>query len=326
VAENENPKIEPNDQALPEMYVNEYGVTKDPAVVIEEETRTVLLTPDETVVIEKEPIPEINPANRPRKVYAGMWGQAEIVSVGVGMLTLLIVILLYVFLVIPSNSELERNRAERDRLERELATANAKYGSITSTESHVETLIKSVDNFETQYLPIASLGKNAVYQRINGLISAHNLVNTTGPDYSPLDLETQEDQGKQEEKGRAKFKSIYPGMYVTMTVEGSYQNLRRFISDLERSGDFLIISSIQLEPSDSDGQQQPGGQQGPSLQSPSDMLPNGTINPGAISTTMNQPRAPRGRTHGENISLRVELATYFRRPDFVPTGAPAPVN
>ena len=312
MAENENPKPTENDQPLPEMYVNEYGATKDSAVVVEEENRTVLLTPDETIVIEKQPELEINPSSRPRKIYAGMWGQAEIVSVGVGLLTLLTVILLYVFLVIPSNNELEANRAERDRLERELASASSKYGNITSTESRVETLVNSVDEFETQYLPIASLGKNAVYQRINGLIAAHGLVNTSGPDYSPLDLATQEDQGKEEERGRSKFKSIYPGMYVTMTVEGSYQNLRRFIGDLERSGDFLIISSIQLEPSDSDGQQ-------PQNQSPQVVtMPNGG------TMIADQPRAPRGKTHGENISLRVELATYFRRPDFVPA-SPAPM-
>jgi len=159
MAEIKDPNIESNDQALPEMYVNEYGATKDPTVVVDEESRTVMLTPDETIVIEKEPASSIVPNNRPRKIYAGMWGQAEIVSVGVGLLTVLIVILLYVFLVIPSNNELDRNRAERDRLERDLASANAKYGNITSTESQVDTLIKSVDNFETQYLPIASLGK-----------------------------------------------------------------------------------------------------------------------------------------------------------------------
>jgi hypothetical protein len=321
MAENQDPKN--NDQQLPEMYVNEYGATKDPAVVVEEESRTVLLTPDETIVVEKQPELEISPRNRPRKVYAGMWGQAEVVSVGVGLLALLTVILVYMFLVIPSNNELDRNRAERDRLERELASANSKYGSITSTESQVETLIKSVDNFEAQYLPIASLGKNAVYQRINGLIAAHNLINTTGPDYSPLDLATQEEQGKEEEKGRAKFKSIYPGMYVTMTVEGSYQNLRRFISDLERSGDFLIISTIELEPSDSDGQPQTGIQT-QAAQSPADLMPNGMVNPN--SSSANTPRGPRGRTHGESISLRVELATYFRRPGFVPAVSPGAVN
>ena len=33
--------------------------------------------------------------------------------------------------------------------------------------------------------------------------------------------------------GHRQVRSLYPGVYVTMTVEGSYQNLRRFIRDIE---------------------------------------------------------------------------------------------
>jgi Tfp pilus assembly protein PilO len=248
------------------------------------------------------------------------------------MLALLTVILIYAFLVIPSNSELEKNRAERDRLERELNTANSKYGNITSTESQVATLLNSVDNFETQYLPVASLGKNAVYQRINGLIATHGLVNTSGPDYSPLEFANQNsDRNKEEEKGRAKFRSIYPGMYVTMTVEGSYQNLRRFIADIERSGDFLTISSIELQPSDSDGQQQSAPEPQPARPvttapqiSKNPSSPNMYPAPGMMSpvvTNFGEARGSKGKVHGDNISLRIELATYFRRPNFVPTNA-----
>jgi hypothetical protein len=38
-----------------EILVNEYGETRDPAVVVDEPNRTVLLTQDETIVIDKEP-------------------------------------------------------------------------------------------------------------------------------------------------------------------------------------------------------------------------------------------------------------------------------
>jgi len=321
----------PNEEQQPktEMFVNEYGTTKDGAVVVEEADRTVLLTADETIVIEKQPQILINPKDRPRKVYAGMWGQPEIVSVGVGMLVFLTVVLLYAFLVIPSNLELERNRAERDRLERELTSANEKYGSITSTETHVVTLVNSVSDFESRFLPVSSVGKNNLYQRINGLISAYGLVNTTGPDYTPLELAN----GGQEsdEKGRSKFRSIFPGTYVTMTLEGPYQNLRRFIADIERSQDFVVISSIELEPSDSEGQgnQEERPQTPRSTQQISSGMPIGipvdqvkTAVPSAVSP---QQRGPRGKTHGNVVSLRIELAAYFRRPNFVPVD-PQPVS
>ena len=84
--ENKLPNQEENLKTQPEMIVNDYGATRDDAVVIEEADRTVLLTEDETIIIEK-PLPvNVVPKNRPRKIYAGMWGQVEIATVGVALL------------------------------------------------------------------------------------------------------------------------------------------------------------------------------------------------------------------------------------------------
>ena len=157
---------------LPEILVNDYGENRDSTVVVDEANRTVMLTPSETIVIEKQPELDITPANRPRKIYGGMWGQAEIATVGMAMLAILAAILLYVFLVVPSNSQLERDRAERDRLEAEQISAKAKYGDITSTENQVSKLVTSVSEFETNNLAVSAIGKNALYQRLNGLIAA----------------------------------------------------------------------------------------------------------------------------------------------------------
>ena len=240
----------------PDIHVNEYGSTKDPAVVVEEANRTVLLTNDETIVFEKQPQIEMVPANRPRKVYAGMWGRAEIGAVAIASLAVLGAVLLYLLAVAPSNRGVEHNRQESDRLQADLTSSRNKYGNITSTESQVSKLLVSVNDFELNRLPIAAVGKNALYQKINGLITAYGLINTTGPDYVPLDAMDQNARAQTEdERGRAKFRSLFPGVYVTMTLDGPYQNLRRFINDIERGNDFIVISSIELEPADSEGHQ-----------------------------------------------------------------------
>jgi len=348
------------EQEPAEIHVNDYGSTKDAAVVVEEPNRTVLLTGDETLVFEKEPRIEIAPANRPRRVYGGMWGKSEIGAVGVSSMALLAVLLLYLFAVVPSNRQVEHNRVESDRLQEELTSAQGKYGDFTSAESQAVKLINSVNDFQLNYLPVAAVGKNALYQKINGLIGSYGLINSTGPDYTYLDAADQ-GNGKQtdEERGRSKFRSLFPGVYVTMTLEGSYQNLRRFVNDVERGGnDFVIISSIELEPSDSqahpqtaDGQSNSPNAARPTLNG---QIYGGVINPGSgklvtpnspnygmVNPTtgrpMNQnqypgmptnpiqqqfpqqqPTGPRGKAHGETVSLRIELAAYFRRPDFNP--------
>ncbi|MBC7900984.1 MAG: hypothetical protein H7070_13140 [Saprospiraceae bacterium] len=317
--------IDPNTgQNEPEIVVNNYGTTKDSAVVIEEADRTVLLTENETIVIPKETMIDIAPKNRPRKVYRGMWGPAETATAGLALLTVIAVVLLYIFFVVPSNRELEKTKAERDRLEREVASAKAKYGDITSTETQVAKLISSVEDFEASHLPIAVTGKSALYQRINGLIAGYGLINTTGPDYAPLEIADQ-DQGNRsdEEKGRSKFQSLFPGVYVTTTVEGSYQNLRGFIRDIETGREFVVISAVELEPSDSEQKETEGTTAVQTNIAANPMggnpnLPPGINVPGRQQITQQPAARPRGKTHGETVRLRLEMAAYFRRPNAAP--------
>jgi Tfp pilus assembly protein PilO len=316
---NEEPLDQTNipEENEPEIIVNEYGETRDSAVVVDEADRTVLLTENETVVIDKEPRIDIVPANRPRKVYTGMWGQPELITAGLAMFALLTVVLLYVFMVLPANSELERNKAERDRLEAELFSAREKYGKITDTKTHVEQLMSSVDAFESNYLPVEANGRASLYQRINGLITGHGLINTTGPDYAPLETVDKGD-GVQtdEERGRSKYRSLFPGVYVSMTVEGSYQNIRRFIREVETGGDFVVVSAVELEPSDAEGRsEQPNDQSGQPVANPDQGFPPGF---GSAATQTGPPARQRGKMHGGVVSLRMEMAAYFRRPNVVP--------
>lgn len=321
-----DPNLPGDGKETPEIVVNEYGSTRDSAVVVEEVDRTVLLTNSETIIVEKEPAIDIPPANRPRKVYGGMWGQTEIAAVGLASLLVLAAILFYVFKVVPSENDLTRHRSERNRLESELASAKSKYGNISSTQTQVDKLVSSVSDFEMNYLPAATNGRIALYQRLNGLIASYGLVNTSGPDYAPLDAPDQGQNNQSDaERGRAKFRSLFPGMYVTMTVEGSYPNLRRFIREIEAGREFVIVSSVELQPSDTEKQNrqpnQPATAGNPAIQ-PVGVNPAYQVPGGPISVPQqNQPL--KGRTRGEVVSLRLEMAAYFRRPDFT---APEPVE
>lgn len=272
------------------------------------------------------------PGNRrPRKVHDGMWGPPEIAAVAASLLILAASVAVYLFLTAPSNRELARAKAENDRLEAELASARAKYGEIRDTQTQVDTLIASVDDFEARFLPAATNGRTAIYQRLNSLIRAYGLVNTSGPDYSPLEPIGREERQQQteEEKGRARFRSLYPGLYITATLEGSYQNLRRFIRDIETGREFLLISSVELAPSESTERRRDNGGSERSLATAAPNSPAaGAFPPGANMMPAPQPReeTPRsqqGRMLGQVVSLRIEMAAYFRR-NLVPDAAIAP--
>jgi len=340
--EDNNLKPEENngaEETKPTIHVNEYGGTKDSAVVVEESDRTVLLTEDETIIIPKETVISVPPKNRERKVYAGMWGTTELVTVGLALLAILTTILLFVLLVLPARRELDNNRANRDDLDKQLTTEKSRYGNITTTKERVAQMITSVDEFEAYNLSAETNGRAALYQHINGLIMAYGLINTSGPDYAPLEITdpNRTNQQTDAEKGRSKFISIYPGQYITMTLDGSYQNLRRFIREIETNrNQFVIISAIELEPSENKEENDPSKQPAsinnqPTGANPAGQVPIGggnpnTFNRGGQQFPQPQPqtdaaKVDRGKTRGETVTLRLELAAYFRRPNFQPQSA-----
>lgn len=304
----------------PTILRNEFGNVPDSAVVVDEAGRIVMNTEVETLVIEKQPRIDIAPKSRPRKVYGGMWGRVEIGVLGAGMLTVLGAVLLYLFFVVPSNRELESNRARRDVLEKEMMSARDKYGNISNVEAQVATLINSVNNFEERYLPVPTTGRTALYQRLNGLIASYGLVNSAGPDFAPLEILDKGKDGKEESGGKSKYRSFFPGVYVSMTVEGPYTNLRRFIREIETGNEFIVVSSVDLEPSDSQAKPDQGNPTAAGMgQDPATAFAAAS-NRSAVQPfgQAQLPNSARGKTHGSVVSLRLEMAAYFRRPSAAP--------
>ncbi|REJ77423.1 MAG: hypothetical protein DWQ47_13660 [Acidobacteria bacterium] len=252
----------------------------------------------ENEVIVEETVEELPPQRRRKRVYKGMWGSLEIGAVGVSLLVLLAVIAGYLLFVLPEARELEANRERRDDLETELREENRKFGDMATTETRVARLVSSAEDFEVRFLQDESIGKTAVYQRLNALIGAFGLVNSSGPDYTPIEVSEEERRAGTNERtqsGRTKYQSLFPGIYVTMTVEGSYVNLRRFLNEVENSNEYIVISSVELEPSESE--------------EPSSSGPEATA--GSVVTPVRDDT--QGRTRGKVVALRLEIAAYFQR-------------
>lgn len=240
------------------------------------------------------------------KVYAGMWGKPEIVAVALGGLALIATIVVYMVLVLPARKRLTDAKSEQVAVEQQVNSARDRYGKISSTEEQVARLVQSASDFENAYLPFDSIGKTALYQRLNTLIANYNLVNTAGPEYTPLDIA--QANGTKDEGGREKFRSIFPGVYVTMTLDGSYADIRKFISDIETSDQFVIISAVGLEPSEQGGKKN---------ESPVEFEPPaGRSNPQFPMAPQAAPQ--RSARRGDTVSLKIELAAYFRRANAQP--------
>lgn len=207
----------------------------------------------------------------------GMFGMAELLGVSVGVLMLLAVLVGYFYFLVPAQSNRDLQQRERARLQTLLRTSSVAIQKERDTKEIVERITVSMDEFEAQHLAQPAQGRMDLYEELNQLIKKNGLRNTSGPTYTNLDPITAKTANR---STGAKWQSVYPGIAVAVTVEGQFQNLRRFVRDLETSKQFIIINAVELE----------------------------------RATETNASVAADATTPGRSlVSLRLDLATYFQR-------------
>jgi Tfp pilus assembly protein PilO len=212
----------------------------------------------------------------------GILGPAELIGLGGSILVLVLVIVSYLYFLLPARSHFETLKLERARLENQLRNTQDVVREGQSTDAAVESITKSLDAFEGDRLIGASEGRMSLYDSLNELIRKNGLRNTSGPTYTPLDAAGSKTGTSGSKSANTKWQSVYPGIAISVTVEGQYQNLRRFVRDMETNRQFVIINSVELERA-----------------TETDSAP---IAGDASSTT-----------RGTLVSLRLEMATYFQR-------------
>jgi Tfp pilus assembly protein PilO len=299
------------------------------------------LNQPEVVVQEQKTVVTVSTAPKekwkPRflvKNRSGMFDVPEIIAVSVGGFLILTVLLAYLFWLRPAQEQLRQREQTRNSLDTEYQKLKTTLGENQTTESQVDNIVGSLERFETNYLPAPGAGNSALFQRLNQLISSNNLRNTSGPSYTPIETVAMEkfDPAKEESRNQ----NVYPGVGVSVTVEGGYSNLRRFISDVENSRQFIVVRAIEIEAAST-------GSSGGSVQDSADIntvrsAPQTSGIPSAVSgipavpgakPNSTQPRAPQqiqpqpqqqpvaprttGGGRGSIVSMRLDLVSYFRR-------------
>lgn len=211
-----------------------------------------------------------------------MFGVAEIIAVAGSALILIMVLLSYVYFLVPARSRLQALQLERTRLQNLTRDSEQSVLQGLGTESIVEKISASLDDFENRTLVNASQGRMGLYEELNQLIRKNSLRNTSGPSYTPLEPVGSK-KNLTTKSANSKWQSVYPGISVSLTVEGSYQNLRHFIRNVEASNQFIIINGIELEKASE------------------------------LNAPVSADGSPGAGSGGSLVSLRMDLATYFQR-------------
>ncbi len=246
-------------------------------------------------------------------------GIPELFALAAAALLALITAFAYFYFYLPSQSRLTSTENELAQLKIQLRTAETLAGKTKTIGEAVDQRLASATDFEDRWLAVSGSGRLSLYTELNNLIRSNGLRNTAGPSYTPLEPIGSKPQGpaseSAEKQGIAKWQSIYPGILVSVTVEGPYQSVRHFVHDIETSRHFLIINAVELESVRDSGAALESTTTAPVTRSPAPRP--GPTRPGVILPPI--ATAPAG-TRGSQVSLRLDLATYFQRPEV--KGAP----
>jgi len=248
----------------------------------------------------------INLAQLKRTPGLNIVGVPELIGLAGAALLALITVFAYFYFFVPSHSRLSSARLERDRLQGQLQASKKNVQETSSTSDAVNKINASLEDFESNWLAARDTGRMSLYTTLNNLIRSNGLRNTAGPSYTALDpLGTKQQvqpTASAEKQSNAKWQTIYPGIAVTVTVEGPYQKVWHFVRDLETNRHFLIINAVELESVTHFG----GAAESPETEAVPTVTRNGRGAPPVAA-----PDSSKGR--GALVSLRLDLTTYFRR-------------
>ena len=223
-----------------------------------------------------------------------MFGIAEVAGLAGSCFILALVLLSYLYFLVPARSRVASLINDNKQLQTNLETLRGVNRNEQSTSTTVQQITTSLDKFETDFLPRPDEGRMQLYDELNQLIIKNAVRNTSGPTYTAL-----EPEGTKSASGKniaTKWQSFYPGVAVMMTVEGQYENVRRFIRDVERSKQFVVINEVEL--------QRARDTNAPQSAQPSVAAESDDDSPA--------PAAGSG-TRGSLVSLQLSMATYFKR-------------
>jgi Tfp pilus assembly protein PilO len=209
-------------------------------------------------------------------------GVPEIVALAAACALLAMAAAAYFLLYVPERSRLADLENERQRLQTQIRSAGENREHDRSTADSVSRILQSLTSFETEALEPREASIRDLIQELNDKSKRAGLSRAQFSFIYQDDTQTGATQQSQQRAagnlaGAARRRqNVFPATDISLSVEGTYANLRRFLRDVETSRRFLVINGVQLE-------------------------------------GINETGADAAAARGALVSLRLDMSAYFRR-------------
>jgi Tfp pilus assembly protein PilO len=209
-------------------------------------------------------------------------GVPEIIALGAACALLAVAAMAYFLLLVPARSNLASLERERQQLQTQIRSAGESREHDRSTGETVDRIKQSIASFESESLVPRAGSERELIQELNDKIKRSGLARAQFTFIYQDDTQVGATQQSQQRAtgnlaGSARRRqTVFPATDISLTIEGTYANLRRFIRDVESSSRFVVINGVQLE-------------------------------------GMNETGADAAAARGALVNLRLDMSAYFRR-------------
>jgi hypothetical protein len=172
----------------------------------------------------------------------------EIVFLTAALLFAGFVAFFYFSKVQPLSSEVARLAQNEGDLRARIDKMDADERKRRDQAANAEKILESLQRFDA-YLKPDERGMTQIINEVDQLGQTHKVL-IGDASYRVEEADQPVDETGNPKASREKKPKIYPNLGIDTTVIGDYPNLRRFLSDLERSKQFLIINSLTFQGGD----------------------------------------------------------------------------
>lgn len=153
----------------------------------------------------------------------------------------------FVTKVQPLNGQIEELRARQTAILQKGADEKKRQAELEMQRANAAGILNSLSRFE-DHLRNGQTGKAALIDEFQALAKKHKIM-TGDFGFKPVEAEPLVDaQGQPiKEAVRSERINVYPALGLDTQVIGDYPNLRRFLAELEKSRQFLIVNAVAFQ-------------------------------------------------------------------------------